>query len=101
MPAQIPDSLLPPSILTTLRLMPVGAEYTFDRDALLVDRDGSCYLYPEAQIAQPHPLRVRRDEDGYHVTVVNADKPWTPRRIPEVVKPDLIPVATIRDATRL
>jgi hypothetical protein len=68
---------------------------------MLVDEDGNCYLDPKAKLGEGACfLRIRRDETGYHVTVlIHAE--WSKVRIPEETKSKLILVETLTDDRKL
>jgi len=77
--------------------MPVGSDYNAESTALLIDEDWTCYLRSDAQIVHAGFLSVRREADGYHVTIQIPVKLGTDRiRASERAK--LIPVESITGA---
>src|SRR3954454_21811570 len=100
MAAKLPNSLRqPPTPEYTIGTMPVGSEYDFHWPVMRVDLGGSCYLNPAVKGDISGFVRVRRGEDGYHVTPLPGVR-WTLEEIPESEKAGLIPVATVTECKR-
>jgi hypothetical protein len=95
MSAKIPPSLIEvPRPKYTIQTIPIGSEYDCSPTDLLVDLDGTCYLNPKGETQRVDFMKVRRDDAGYHVTVLTCLR-WTPQRIDEPRKASLIPVESV------
>jgi hypothetical protein len=80
MPAKLPESLFRPPD-RYLRDLRIGERAEVEWTGLFVDKDGSCYLKPDAQVLPKSgslfAIGVVFDEQGYHVKVTH--KPGMPK----------------------
>jgi hypothetical protein len=71
MPAKLPEHLIE-SPDEYLKDMPIGETWYFGFMDMRVDAEGNCYLERMAKRRQPgvfSRIKVRREVDGYHVTI--------------------------------
>jgi hypothetical protein len=95
-PAKLPDTLRdvkPRKVADTI----IGDRFVLYSVEMVVDLEGSCYLYADAELKLTSPLPpltlwVERREDGFHVTV-DEENGWVPREIG--AKEVIIPVVSI------
>ena len=99
MPAKMPETRIKPEAGRIMDI-PVGGEAIVEVFAVHVDVDRSCYLDPEGKIAQTDEgllaVKVRRDQDGFHLYLNRKVDVFNPRPLGEFLK-KLIPVCSISE----